>query len=92
MRRLVILVAFFISIHVSSQELNCTLVVNAQQTGNENVQVFKTLEKQLKKRKEVYKTLSVEILNLEGKNVKAFNFSSNEKMIELPIKEIENGL
>jgi hypothetical protein len=47
MRRLVILVAFFISIHVSSQELNCTLVVNAQQTGNENVQVFKTLEKQL---------------------------------------------
>ncbi len=42
--------------------------------------------------KEVYKTLSVEILNLEGENVKAFNFSSNEKMIELPIKEIENGL
>ena len=47
MRRLVIVVALFISIHVSSQELNCTLVVNAQQTGNENVQVFKTLEKQL---------------------------------------------
>mgnify|MGYP000477428466 CR=1 FL=1 len=32
---------------LNSQELNCTLVVNAQQTGNENVQVFKTLEKQL---------------------------------------------
>ena len=30
-----------------AQELNCNLVVNAQQTGNENVQVFKTLEKQL---------------------------------------------
>ncbi|MBJ7881692.1 DUF4835 family protein [Gelidibacter salicanalis] len=30
-----------------SQELNCNLVVNAQQTGNENVQVFKTLERQL---------------------------------------------
>ena len=30
-----------------SQELNCNLVINAQQTGNENVQVFKTLERQL---------------------------------------------
>jgi hypothetical protein len=30
-----------------SQELNCEVVVNAQQTGNENVQVFKTLENQL---------------------------------------------
>lgn len=32
---------------LKAQELNCNLVVNAQQTGNENVQVFKTLEKQL---------------------------------------------
>jgi len=47
MRRLVILFSFFISIYGSAQELNCTVVVNAQQTGNENVQVFKTLEKQL---------------------------------------------
>ena len=31
-----------------SQELNCNIVVNAQQTGNENVQVFKTLERQLR--------------------------------------------
>ena len=31
-----------------TQELNCNVVVNAQQTGNENVQVFKTLERQLK--------------------------------------------
>jgi hypothetical protein len=30
-----------------SQELNCELVVNAQLTGNENVQIFKTLETQL---------------------------------------------
>lgn len=30
-----------------SQELNCNLVVNAQQTGDENLQVFKTLERQL---------------------------------------------
>ena len=36
----------FINI-INAQELNCNLVVNAQQTGNENVQVFKTLEKQL---------------------------------------------
>ena len=33
--------------NLQAQELNCNLVVNAQQTGNENVQVFKTLEKQL---------------------------------------------
>ena len=41
---------FFLLLIVSkiyAQELNCSLVVNAQQTGNENVQVFKTLEKQL---------------------------------------------
>lgn len=30
-----------------SQELNCNIVVNAQQTGNENLQIYKTLEKQL---------------------------------------------
>lgn len=32
---------------VFAQELNCNLVVYAQLTGNENVQVFKTLENQL---------------------------------------------
>ena len=47
MRRFILLVAIFTSIYGSSQELNCAVVVNAQQTGNENVQVFKTLEKQL---------------------------------------------
>ena len=47
MRKLIVLVAIFSSIYGSSQELNCTVVVNAQQTGNENVQVFKTMEKQL---------------------------------------------
>lgn len=30
-----------------SQELNCSLVVNAQQTGNENLSIFKNLERQL---------------------------------------------
>ena len=38
----------FFSSFVFAQELNCNVVVIAQQTGNENVQVFKTLEKQLK--------------------------------------------
>ena len=47
MRNLVFLITLLITFFVNSQELNCTLVVNAQQTGNENVQVFKTLEKQL---------------------------------------------
>jgi hypothetical protein len=47
MRRFCLLVAIFTSIYGSSQDLNCAVVVNAQQTGNENVQVFKTLEKQL---------------------------------------------
>jgi len=47
MRRFCLLLAIFTSIYGSSQELNCAVVVNAQQTGNENVQVFKTLEKQL---------------------------------------------
>ncbi|MFC4722128.1 DUF4835 family protein [Geojedonia litorea] len=46
MRNLLFL--FYLSASIGfSQELNCNLVVNAQQTGNENVQVFKTLEKQL---------------------------------------------
>ena len=30
-----------------AQELNCSVVVNAQQTGSENLTIFKTLEKQL---------------------------------------------
>ena len=47
MRKLIFFVAIFTSIYGSAQELNCAVVVNAQQTGNENVQVFKTLEKQL---------------------------------------------
>ena len=45
MRRLISLTVLLISLSIGSQELNCKLIVNAQQTGNENVQVFKTLEK-----------------------------------------------
>ena len=40
-------IVFLFSLCLNSQELNCNVIVNAQQTGNENVQVFKTLEKQL---------------------------------------------
>lgn len=47
MRKLItILFLSFSAINVA-QELNCTVVVNAQQTGNENLQIFKNLEKQL---------------------------------------------
>lgn len=42
---IIFLVCFFFK--GFSQELNCSLVVNAQQTGNENFPIFKTLEKQL---------------------------------------------
>lgn len=48
MRNFLIVVSILFSMTLFSQELNCDVVVNAQQTGNENVQVFKTLENQLK--------------------------------------------
>lgn len=48
MRKILFTLALFSFAFGYAQELNCNVVVNAQQTGNENVQVFKTLEKQLK--------------------------------------------
>ncbi|MDO6759105.1 DUF4835 family protein [Tamlana sp. 2_MG-2023] len=47
MRNLLILVLLFLGFQGFSQELNCNVVVNAQQTGNENFPIFKTLEKQI---------------------------------------------
>ncbi|MCF6295062.1 MAG: DUF4835 family protein [Flavobacteriaceae bacterium] len=47
MRNFLVVLSFLFSFVAFSQELNCDVVVNAQQTGNENVQVFKTLENQL---------------------------------------------
>ena len=47
MRNILLIFFLFLTSYVFSQELNCNVVVNAQQTGNENVQVFKTLERQL---------------------------------------------
>ena len=47
MRKLLLIVFVFCALSSKAQELNCDIVVNAQLTGNENVQVFKTLERQL---------------------------------------------
>ncbi|MFS4481517.1 DUF4835 family protein [Hyunsoonleella sp. 2307UL5-6] len=47
MRKFLIILLCSYSLLSFAQELNCTVVVNAQQTGNENLQIFKTLEKQL---------------------------------------------
>jgi hypothetical protein len=47
MRKIFLLLAFLVTTITFSQELNCTVSVIAQQTGNENNVVFKTLEKQL---------------------------------------------
>ena len=43
----IIFFLFFTTFTGFSQELNCNVVVNARQTGNENQQIFKTLENQL---------------------------------------------
>ncbi|WP_034057863.1 type IX secretion system protein PorD [Lacinutrix jangbogonensis] len=48
MRNLLILLVLFVTSFGFSQELNCNVVVSAQLTGNDNIQVFKTLEVQLK--------------------------------------------
>jgi hypothetical protein len=47
MRNILVLFAFLYTSVILSQELNCTVNVIAQQTGNDNNVVFKTLEKQL---------------------------------------------
>ncbi len=47
MRNILVVLLFSLSIFGFAQELNCNVVVNAQQTGNENFPIFKTLEKQL---------------------------------------------
>ncbi|WP_346882095.1 DUF4835 family protein [uncultured Algibacter sp.] len=47
MRNILVILIFCLSFIGFSQELNCNVVVNAQQTGNENFPIFKTLEKQL---------------------------------------------
>ncbi|MGB3605741.1 MAG: DUF4835 family protein [Psychroserpens sp.] len=48
MRNFILSLLVLVSFVSWGQELNCNVIVNAQFTGNENVQVFKTLEKQLR--------------------------------------------
>lgn len=47
MRNILLVLILCIGFVGFSQEINCNVVVNAQLTGNENLQIFKTLEKQL---------------------------------------------
>ncbi|WP_242119290.1 type IX secretion system protein PorD [Aestuariivivens sediminicola] len=47
MRNIFFSLFFYIGFVGFAQELNCNLVVNARQTGNDNQTIFKTLEKQL---------------------------------------------
>lgn len=47
MRNILFLLFLTLGLVSFSQELNCSVVVNAIQTGNENQTIFKTLEKQL---------------------------------------------
>lgn len=48
MRNLILLFLLCFTTVGFAQELNCNVAVNAQLTGNENLQVFKTLENELK--------------------------------------------
>lgn len=48
MNRLIIVLLLLISFTAKSQELNCNVIVNAQFTGNENFQIFRTLQTQLR--------------------------------------------
>lgn len=48
MNKILLLVAFFLGItSLGAQELNCEVIVNAEQTGQTNLQVFKTLERSI---------------------------------------------
>ena len=47
MRRILVILLMCFNLVSFSQELNCNVVVDASQTGNENLPVFKNLEKQL---------------------------------------------
>ena len=47
MRILIILCVFFASFYSQAQELNAVVIINAEQTGKADLQVFKTLERSL---------------------------------------------
>src|SRR5690606_38722156 len=47
MNRILIFLMLISGVSMHAQELNCKVVINAEQTGNSNLPVFKTLEKQI---------------------------------------------
>lgn len=48
MRRILLIVSLLVGVFtVEAQELNCTVTIDAEQTGQSNQQIFKTLETQL---------------------------------------------
>lgn len=47
MRSITFLLILLFTSSAIAQELNCTVVVNAQQTGDENLPVFKTMQRQI---------------------------------------------
>jgi hypothetical protein len=47
MRKSLVVLLICLGLNGFSQEFNCNVVVNAEQTGNENFPIFKTLEKQI---------------------------------------------
>ncbi|WGK64891.1 type IX secretion system protein PorD [Croceiramulus getboli] len=47
MRKLFLFFLVFSSVLTQAQELNCTVSINAEQTGQDNLQVFKTLERDI---------------------------------------------
>lgn len=48
MRKILFLVVALVTVSLQAQEMNCTVNINAAQTGQPNLQVFKTLENQLR--------------------------------------------
>ena len=47
MNKIFLYIFIILSFTSFGQELNCNIVVNASQTGDENLQIFKTLESQI---------------------------------------------
>ncbi|MFL0354429.1 DUF4835 family protein [Xanthomarina sp. GH4-25] len=48
MRKILLILMLSFCVSAFTQELNCNVVINAEQTGNPNLPVFKTLEKQIR--------------------------------------------
>lgn len=85
MRNIIIVLIICLGLNGYSQELNCNVVVNAEQTGNENFPIFKTLEKQLtefvnntkwtqktfKDQERINCNMFINVINYSGENFQA---------------------